>query len=591
MLRNCLIGLVNSPQNKKIPLLSVLLAVTVGGVLFLGFKKYIETKTKPQIIGVADNNPFLEWKENKAKLPAKEEEVSIIAVGDISFSRGVERMIKINGGNMDYPFLNIADYLRNADITLGNLETTITPGREIQNNEMVFRSNPGTEKALKNAGFSLISLANNHTPDFGEKGLKDTINYLKKEDIDYLGAGMNLEEANEPVYIEKKGINFAFIAYNDSDVVPESYGATETSFGTNFMDIKRMKQTVEEAKEEADLVIVIMHSGTEYVQHPNDRQIEFAHEAVDAGAEIVIAHHPHVVQTIEKYQGKYILYSLGNFVFDQAWSKETMQSLIAKIYLTKEGVSKITFQPAIIENYCQPRPANKEEAEEILQRLEYPLQKRVRYAWNSHKNTFEKNSKATLYENSIVEGINKQKEEKEDLNNNSIQETYQLKEGSLKIKESSSTIWQSPENWWVDDFILADSNNDGNKNLNLSVWKAGSFGEEKPLWKEDEDKSIGNHLFVYDVENGEIKPVWQSSRLPYQNKELTIDDIDQDQKNELIVIETDYTEKGYCKNNYIGIWEWENWGFTKAWQSEQGNYCNLEIESLRNNKQVVVDSF
>jgi len=213
--------------------------------------------------------------------------------------------------------LKIFDYLSSADITFGNLETPITEGRHILNNEMVFRSNPDTVHVLKKAGFDILSLANNHTMNFDAKGLIDTINYLAKKDILSIGAGKNKIESNTPKYIIKNNIKFAFLAYNDISFTPESYEATNNNPGISFMNIIDMEKSIKIAKENADYVIVSMHSGNEYVEKPNDIQVNFAHKAIDAGADLILGHHPHVVQTIEKYKGKYIFYSLGNFIFDQ----------------------------------------------------------------------------------------------------------------------------------------------------------------------------------------------------------------------------------------------------------------------------------
>ena len=297
--------------------------------------------------------------------------VSLIAVGDISYSRGVGRVVRYKN-DINYPFANVKDYFKTADIVLADLETPITPGREIMDGEMVFRSNPGTEKALKEAGISMVSLANNHTPDFGDKGLIDTFTYLTQAGIDYIGAGENIDKANTPLKIEKNGIKFAFLAYNDSGVVPKNYEATDNTAGTAFMDIEKMTQTVEKAKNYSDIVVVVMHSGTEYESKPNQTQVNFARSAIDSGADLVIGGHPHVVQTAELYKGKYIFYSLGNFILDQMWSLETRQGIIIKATFNKTSAEKIELVPTIIENYSQPRMAKPEEATKIIKRLGVP---------------------------------------------------------------------------------------------------------------------------------------------------------------------------------------------------------------------------
>lgn len=532
---------------------------------------------------------FLSFSAQKKNIPQTNEEVTLISVGDISYSRGVERIVK-GQKDINYPFLKVKDYLKSADLVLGNLETPITPGLEIPDFEMIFRSNPGTEQALKEAGFSILSLANNHTPNFGGQGLKDTFSYLEKAGIKYVGAGKNEQEANQPVYLEAKGIKFAFLAYNDSDVVPAVYEATYTHAGTAFMRIEKMVKSVKEAKQKADFVIVSMHSGTEYVNKPNDSQVNFAHAAIDAGAALVIGNHPHVVQTMEKYKEKYIFYGLGNFVFDQMWSQETREGLTIKAYFTKRGISKITLLPVIIENYSQPRMATSAEAEKILPRLEFPLAGRLVYFWNSGKNNFEESSRAAIYNAPKKEAI-ASRTGGADLDSNFIPEKYALKNGLLTISENGKNIWQSPADWWIDNFTLADSNNDGALDINLSAWKAGNFGVSKPFWVKENDMSVKNHFFVFDFINGVIKPIWQSSNLQTPNCEFTFADIDDDKKDDLIVIEGNYSQKTKCNGNYIAVWKWNGWGFSNEWRSEKGNFSGLEIEKIDGKNYLIVDSF
>ena len=322
----------------------------------------------PSRYSVKEGNGFPDTLE----LRKENQQVSLIAVGDVSYSRGVEKTVK-QRGDIDYPFLKIRDYLKSADLVFGNLETPLTPGRRIRSGEMIFRSNPSTAQALKRAGFSVLSLANNHTPNFGQRGLLDTFRYLEEAGIGYAGAGRNIREAYQPLYIEKKGIKFAFLAYSDAGLVPASYEASGNRAGTAFMRPDKMAQAVKEAREKSDFVVVSMHSGIEYVGKPNKVQIRFARAAIDAGADLVIGHHPHVVQTMEKYKGKYIFYSLGNFVFDQAWSRQTREGLSVKIYFSKSGINKISFLPIVMQNFAQPEPASGLEAERILRRLRFPL--------------------------------------------------------------------------------------------------------------------------------------------------------------------------------------------------------------------------
>lgn len=292
-------------------------------------------------------------------------EVSLIAVGDIMLSRDVAA--KINKyQDYNYPFLKTADLLKGADLTFGNLETPITPGRKISTGEMVFRSDPEVTEGLTYAGFDILSLANNHILNFGDGGLSDTFWYLKEAKIDFVGAGDSFTDAYQYAIKEVKGIKFAFLAY--------SYAATANSKVAS-MDFEKMEHGVAEAAEKADLVIVSMHDSIEYQFFPSNHQKEFAHRAIEAGATLVVGHHPHVVQTAEQYQNGFIIYSLGNFVFDQMWSQETKEGMIAEILFDSSGIKNIQFYPVIIEDFAQPRPASNAEAERIIKRINLDLDK------------------------------------------------------------------------------------------------------------------------------------------------------------------------------------------------------------------------
>ncbi len=566
--------------------LFVLAVAILGGSYYSHFSADKKTTSnQPQA-----NKDFLDFSAQKKKLPQASEEVSLIAVGDVSYSRAVERIVE-KQKNINYPFLKIQDYLKGADLVFGNLETPITEGREILDLEMIFRSNPGTEQALKDAGFSILSLANNHTSNFGENGLIDTFNYLNNVNIKYVGAGKDEREANQPVYVEVKGLKFAFLAYNDSDVVPASYEASDTRVGTAFMRADKMIEVVRIAKQKADFVIVSIHSGIEYADQPDNSQINFAHTAIEAGADLIIGHHPHVVQTMEKYKGKYIFYSLGNFVFDQPWLQETRGGLIVRVYFTKTGISKISFLPVVMEKLAQPRMANDNEAKDILKRLKFPLANKIAYFWNNQTNNFDKIPIATIYNEANKDRVIASKKDQADLDDNSTPETYVLEDGRLTITEGSKMIWQSSADWWVDSFVLADSNNDGVKDINLSVWKSGNFGSSKPFWVKEDDMSIKNHFFVFDLINGVIKPIWQSSNLEAPNCEFTFADIDGDGKNDLITTEGNYSQKPRCNGNYVSVWKWNDWGFSNEWRGEKGNFSNLKIEKIDGKNYIGVDSY
>jgi len=308
---------------------------------------------------------------SKEVLPEKQELVSLIVVGDIMLSRMVAYKINLHQ-DINYPFLKVVDYLQTADLVFGNLECPISEGPPVDLQTMIFRADPGVEQALRKTGFSVLSLANNHTFNAGHQGLEDTFVYLDQVGIKYVGAGESSARAYEPVFVEKKKMKFAFLAYTDPVFVPLSFQDQDNS-SIAVMDIERMIVGVQQARQKADIVVISLHAGNEYTDKPNQIQIEFAHAAIDAGADLVIGHHPHVIQEIEKYEGKYIFYSLGNFVFDQMWSNETRLGLVAKIFFDKTGVVKMETLPIFIDDFSQPRFPGSAESRAILEKLEIDL--------------------------------------------------------------------------------------------------------------------------------------------------------------------------------------------------------------------------
>jgi poly-gamma-glutamate synthesis protein (capsule biosynthesis protein) len=189
---------------------------------------------------------------------------------------------------------------------------------------------------------------------------------LRDVGIDYIGAG-ETEAKILPVIREVKGLKIAFLGYGYG---PNEYEATLKSAGLALMNIEKLKSDVQSLGPQVDLIVVVMHDGIEYVNDPAVHQKEFARAAIEAGADLVLGHHPHVVQKMEIYNGKYIFYSLGNYIFDQMWSLETRQGLGIMFHLDKSGVTSLDYYPVRIEDYCQPNWAVGAEREAIISRLQ-----------------------------------------------------------------------------------------------------------------------------------------------------------------------------------------------------------------------------
>ncbi len=296
-------------------------------------------------------------------------ETTLIFGGDVMLSRTVgQKMEKYQ--DYTWPFKKIASLLSGADIAIINLESPLTYSGKyfVPSGSFSFNADPKSMQGLLLAGIDLAALANNHFGNQGISGMRDTFKILQEKGIAFVGAGNNSTEAHQPALIEKNGITFSFLNYG----YPEDlYVASPSTPGIANMDLAEMKKDVELAKQKSDAVIVMMHAGIEYINKPNSQQKEFAREAIDAGADLVIGHHPHWVQVTEIYQGKPIIYSLGNLIFDQMWSTETQQGALAKVTFQDNLISSIEIIPIRIKDYGQPEIISDEkEKKAILSRME-----------------------------------------------------------------------------------------------------------------------------------------------------------------------------------------------------------------------------
>ena len=237
----------------------------------------------------------------------------------------------------------------------------------------------------------------------------------------------------------------------------------------------------------------------------------------------------------------------------------------------------------MIKDFSQPEFLDDDEADKVLKRLDYTFASVFAFVWNKEAGQFQKVSKNIIKNDQI----NRTQEVKSTI----ADYEFVLQDGKLKIRQKNQVIWESPDEWWIDNFVLGDSNNDGSINVNLSVWKAGNFGTSKPFWVKENDMSVKNHFFVFDFADGAMKPIWQSSNLTAPNCEFKVADVDGDGKNDLVVIEGDYSKKPKCEGDYVAVWKWNDWGFSNEWRSEKGNFSNIKIEHVSNQTEIVVDKF
>jgi poly-gamma-glutamate capsule biosynthesis protein CapA/YwtB (metallophosphatase superfamily) len=302
-----------------------------------------------------------------AILPAAAREVVINAVGDIMLAGSATPTFARLG--YDYPFAATEAELKRGDIAVGNLEAPIaTRGDEFTGKRYRFSAAPQSAAALKRAGFSVVTLANNHMMDFGKPALLETIRHLDRNGILHAGAGLSLSAARQQALVQVKGARIAFLAY--SLTFPKEFYATLDRAGTAPGWPDYFTEDIARAKASADYVVVSFHWGSEGATSPSPYQTAAARAAVDAGADVVLGHHPHVLQGIERYKKGVILYSLGNFAFGSL-SRSASRSVIARIVLDG-GVKGVELVPLNVRN-CevrfQPRPLKGKEGEAVISQL------------------------------------------------------------------------------------------------------------------------------------------------------------------------------------------------------------------------------
>jgi len=274
--------------------------------------------------------------------------------------RGVEYMMKKQDGNYTFPFLKIKNNLDNVDILFGNLESMISDKGRNVGSIYSFRAEPLAIEGLLFAGFDVVSLANNHAFDYTREAFEDTMHRLRENGIAYTGAGFNNIEAHSPaIVVLEDGTKVGFLGYTEF-LFPSAFAGEERSGVSNLTE-ENLKRDIENAKGAVDFLVVSFHCGNEYEKMPNKKQIRTSHLAIDSGADIVIGHHPHVTQTIESYNGKYIAYSLGNFIFDQYFSEETMNGFMLKIKVENNNVVDVEKTHYKLNEFYQPEVVSTEE--------------------------------------------------------------------------------------------------------------------------------------------------------------------------------------------------------------------------------------
>lgn len=369
-------------QRRIIYTLSVLILVGIAGILFETLSQDSPNPQKPDSVPSSQEaksdifdyvasapatalNPVI----NKGRF-----DFTLCFAGDVNFDENyfpIQYYNQCENGITDCISKDLIETMQNADVMCLNNEFTYSNGgAPLPSKAYTFRANPSRVDILKELGVDLVGLANNHVYDYGKEALFDTFDTLDNAQIPYIGAGRNLEEATNPLYMTIDGKTVAFVAASRAEKNKMTPQATETEPGIlRCYDTELFLQEIREARENADFVIAYVHWGTEYSYDLEDVQLTTGKEYLNAGADAVIGAHPHCLQGMEYYNGKPIIYSLGNFWFNE----KTLDTMLLELHFSGDDENQqleVKVVPAIQADCRTTGVTDPAEQERIFQFLE-----------------------------------------------------------------------------------------------------------------------------------------------------------------------------------------------------------------------------
>ena len=338
----------------KVLLLALLMVLTLSGCYF---------DSNPTLL----DEPDFEYEPPKLNL---QKDIVMTFTGDVSFADNwhiMDYCKKNKCTPKDLVSQDLIDEMQNADVAHMNNEFVLsTRGKEIDKSYN-FKGKPENAKYYNDFGIDFVTLANNHVWDYGEEAFLDTLDALDAAGVKYVGAGKNIKEASEPLYYEIDGRTIAFVAASRAEKTKRTPEATDTTPGILLCyDTTRFVNEIKEAKSKADFVVALVHWGTEDSDKLEKVQQETARLYIDAGADIIIGGHAHMLQGIEYYKNKPIVYNLGNFLF----SSTEIDTAILKVTLTADNEVKLQLIPAVQKDCKVTSEAGTEKGKEILRTVE-----------------------------------------------------------------------------------------------------------------------------------------------------------------------------------------------------------------------------
>jgi poly-gamma-glutamate synthesis protein (capsule biosynthesis protein) len=510
--------------------------------------------------------PWL-YLRNGEPLAPGEAVTELIAVGDVMLGRGVVEAV-----DASQPFAAVAPWLRASDLAFANLECVIAEGGIPRPGPYRLRAPPSAANLLSEAGFDVLGLANNHALDYGAASLAETVSRLQEAGINTVGAGPNDEAARRPLTYEANGMRFVFLAFN---AVPDPEdGGSDAGWTRAGWNRERIAAAISAARAQADqgarqiptVVVVSAHWGYEYQLRSDPVQRDMALAMLDAGADLVVGHHPHVVQGTHVGVDGLVAYSLGNFVFDQRRG-ETGQGLALRAFFDARGLRAVQGLPV----WAGPRPRlmHLGEARPLLERVAPPdTLVRVGFSCTSLLVSDDPRCRMVAVPQTPLRGIFRVGAI--DLTGDGVPEQVQRVQEQVVIAENDNEDgepWRGLPEWQMVDLALGDPNDDGRSELLLA------------LWKPDDQGVLRSHPFILGYREGGYRVLWGGSAVADPIYEVELGDVDGDGVQELIVLEN-YGESSNPVAQHLAavtVWRWHGWGFSLAWRSPPGRYRDMAL--------------
>lgn len=460
-----------------------------------------------------------------------------VAAGDILLDRGVRRTIESKGSF--WLLRHVAGLIQKSDLAMFNLESSLSLEWRPGTGKYRFQGKPEFLVGLRGAGFNVAVVANNHTCDFGPEGFDETLSGLEGASINYAGV------SGRPLFIEKKGVRVAILAYTDVLNTTSS-----TCNRPALAEPSSVKADIESIRDLVDIVIVSFHWGRELDATPNERQRTLAHAAIDSGATLVVGHHPHVLQETERYKDGLIVYSLGNFLFDN-YSPEQSETVLFKCRIEKGRILSPHFIPLVNKGngleqageketgQINARLRNADKAGRAHRFFQFPIKeyKLERFEIAVYdKKICSKDSQGREIDCMIIPFKSQSITDAACIFDSQGSTIYFILRGKMNgrlgfadFDPSSGKLGKphmeshTEHNPWR--IYTCDLDGDGIRKLCVGVRKTTRF-----------DRTIANRLYVYGRTKRGIYPLWFGTRLGYPFSDFAICDVDGDGKEEIITL-------------------------------------------------------